>query len=34
VIENFREDLRRMLGISFAGIKFEWSEDFEGPHKE
>jgi len=28
-VENFREDLRKMLGISFAGIKFEWSEDFE-----
>jgi len=23
VVENFREDLRKMLGISFAGIKFE-----------
>jgi len=29
VVENFREDLRKMLGVSFAGIKFEWSEDFE-----
>jgi len=29
VVENFREDLRKMLGISFVGIKFEWSEDFE-----
>jgi intergrase/recombinase len=29
VVENFREDLRKMLGISFAGIKLEWSEDFE-----
>jgi len=29
VSENFKEDLRKMLGISFAGIKFEWSEDFE-----
>jgi len=29
VVENFREDLRKMLGISFAGIRFEWSEDFE-----
>jgi len=29
VVENFREDLRKMLGVSFAGIRFEWSEDFE-----
>jgi len=29
VVENFREDLRKMLGISFTGIKLEWSEDFE-----
>lgn len=28
-VENFREDLRKMLGISFAGIKLEWSDDFE-----
>ncbi|MEM4546724.1 MAG: integrase, partial [Nitrososphaerota archaeon] len=29
VIQEFREDVRKMLGISFAGIKLEWSEDFE-----
>jgi len=29
VVREFREDLRKMLGISFAGIKLEWSEDFE-----
>jgi len=29
VVQNFREDLRKMLGISFAGIKMSWSEDFE-----
>ncbi|MEM0297788.1 integrase [Desulfurococcus sp.] len=29
VVENFREDLRKMLGISFAGVKLEWSSDFE-----
>ena len=23
VVENFREDLRKMLDISFAGIRFE-----------
>jgi len=29
VFGNFREDLRKMLGVSFAGIRFVWSEDFE-----
>ncbi|MEM3954831.1 MAG: integrase [Sulfolobales archaeon] len=29
VVQEFREDVRKMLGISFAGIKLEWSEDFE-----
>jgi len=29
VVREFREDLRKILGISFAGIRFEWSEDFE-----
>jgi len=29
VVQNFREDLRKILGISFAGIKLVWSEDFE-----
>ncbi len=28
-VENFREDLRRMLGISFTGIKMKWTSDFE-----
>ena len=29
VVQEFRDDLRKMLGISFAGIKLEWSENFE-----
>ncbi|GBF09531.1 integrase protein [Aeropyrum pernix] len=29
VVREFRDDLRKMLGISFAGIRLEWSEDFE-----
>ena len=29
VVQEFREDLKKMLGISFAGIKLKWSEDFE-----
>ncbi|MEM2195948.1 MAG: integrase, partial [Sulfolobales archaeon] len=29
VVQEFREDIRKMLGISFTGIKLEWSEDFE-----
>ncbi|MEM1528258.1 MAG: integrase [Sulfolobales archaeon] len=29
VVQEFKEDIRKMLGISFTGIKLEWSEDFE-----
>ncbi|MEM4971023.1 MAG: integrase [Sulfolobales archaeon] len=29
VVQEFREDLKRMLGISFAGVELKWSEDFE-----
>jgi len=29
VVQEFRDDLRRMLGISLVGVKLEWSEDFE-----
>ncbi|MCD6084477.1 MAG: integrase [Desulfurococcales archaeon] len=29
VVQEFRDDLRKMLGISFVGIKLEWSENFE-----
>lgn len=29
VVQNFREDLRKMLGISFAGIRLTRTEDFE-----
>ncbi|MEM4810270.1 MAG: integrase, partial [Desulfurococcaceae archaeon] len=29
VVDTYREDLRKLLGMSFAGIKLEWSEDFE-----
>ncbi|MEM4554129.1 MAG: integrase [Ignisphaera sp.] len=29
VVQEFKEDIRKMLGVSFAGIKLEWSEDFE-----
>ena len=29
VVREFREDLKKMLEISFVGIKLEWSEDFE-----
>ena len=29
VVQEFREDLKKMLGLSFAGIKFNWTEDFE-----
>ncbi len=29
VIREFREDLRKMLGISLSSVKLEWSEDFE-----
>ncbi|RLF08016.1 MAG: integrase, partial [Thermoprotei archaeon] len=28
-VENFREDLRKMLGMSLASIEFKWSDDFE-----
>ena len=29
VVREFHEDLRRMLGVSFAGIRMERSDDFE-----
>jgi len=29
VVQNFREDLRRMLGLTLTHIEFRWSEDFE-----
>ncbi len=29
VMDNFREDLRRMFNVSLARIEFHWSEDFE-----
>lgn len=29
VVQEFREDLRKMLGLSLAGIRLEWSDDFE-----
>ncbi|MGC9077076.1 MAG: integrase, partial [Conexivisphaera sp.] len=29
VAREFGEDLRRMLGVSFSGMRMEWSEDFE-----
>jgi len=29
VVQEFRDDLRRMLGISLAGIKLEWGDEFE-----
>ena len=29
VVQEFREDLKKMLGISFAGITLRWYEDFE-----
>ena len=28
-VTHFKEDLRKLLGISFAGIRLGWSEDFE-----
>ena len=28
-VENFREDLRKMLGISYAGVKLVWDRGFE-----
>ena len=29
VVSEFREDLKKMLGMGFASIRLEWSEDFE-----
>lgn len=29
VVQEFREDLKKMLGISFAGITLRWDKDFE-----
>ncbi|MGC9107055.1 MAG: integrase [Infirmifilum sp.] len=29
VVENFREDLRKMLGVSYVHIKFTWDKSFE-----
>ena len=29
VVQEFREDLKKMLGVSLAGVRLEWSEDFE-----
>ena len=29
VVQEFREDLKKMLGISFAGITLKWDEGFE-----
>jgi len=29
VVHEFREDLKKMLGVSFAGIVLKWDEDFE-----
>jgi len=29
VVQEFRDDLRRMLGVSLVGVKLEWSDDFE-----
>ena len=29
VVQEFREDLKKMLGISFAGIVLHWTDDFE-----
>jgi intergrase/recombinase len=29
VVSRFKEDVRKALGISFAGVKLRWSEDFE-----
>ena len=34
VVQEFRENLKKMIGISFAGIKLEWTEDFERFLKE
>ena len=29
VVKEFRDDLRKMLGLSLAHVEFRWSEDFE-----
>ena len=29
VVQEFREDLKKMLGISFAGVVLRWDEGFE-----
>jgi len=29
VVREYREDLRKMLGISLSGVRLEWSDDFE-----
>jgi len=29
VVQEFRDDLRRMLGISLAGVRLEWGDEFE-----
>ncbi|MEM1528452.1 MAG: hypothetical protein QW503_07435 [Sulfolobales archaeon] len=29
VVDTYREDLRKLLRLSFADVKLEWSEDFE-----
>lgn len=29
VVREFREDLKKVLGINLAGIRLEWSKDFE-----
>jgi intergrase/recombinase len=29
VVSRFKEDVRKALGISFAGVKLHWNEDFE-----
>ena len=34
VVSRFKEDVRKALGISFAGIKLHWDEGFEQFLKE
>jgi hypothetical protein len=29
IVTRFREDVRKVLGISFAGMKLHWDEGFE-----
>ena len=29
MVQEFREDLKKILGISFASVVFKWSDDFE-----